>query len=269
VLSGSVDTVIYMYYGNAAVSTPTENPTGVWDSDFVAVWHMSEDPADNGTPIEDSTWRQNDGVAVNTDITDDRDGLMAGGIRFDQGDEELNTTAGDLDIASDQTVEMWGRMDAVGSGYQRIYNRGGSSLRTFSIWVDDDSENFGRTGVRINYDTAGTSLHCEGVISPFTYGEWRHFAITFDDTADLITVYIDGAVLTTCDYYDTIDTGVPGSSHHVGNLDSDGVTPRNFNGVIDEFRVSTRARSEEWLRTSWRNQLTPGAFYAFGLQQLP
>ena len=34
-LSASADTTIYMYYGNATISSPTENPTGVWDTNKV------------------------------------------------------------------------------------------------------------------------------------------------------------------------------------------------------------------------------------------
>ena len=36
------DTVIYLYYGNSAVTSATENPAGVWDSNYVGVWHLEE-----------------------------------------------------------------------------------------------------------------------------------------------------------------------------------------------------------------------------------
>ena len=36
---------VSMYYGNAAASS-TQNPTDVWDGDFVGVWHMSDDIGD-------------------------------------------------------------------------------------------------------------------------------------------------------------------------------------------------------------------------------
>ena len=43
------DTVIYMYYGNSTVTSPTENPTGVWDANYVGVWHLEEALAGTGT----------------------------------------------------------------------------------------------------------------------------------------------------------------------------------------------------------------------------
>lgn len=63
VLSGTTNTVLYMYYGNSSVSSPTQNPTGVWDSNFKGVWHLNESPADNTTGgHKDSTANVNNGT---------------------------------------------------------------------------------------------------------------------------------------------------------------------------------------------------------------
>ena len=56
------DTVINIHYGNRTVSSPTENPTGVWDANFVGVWHLSES---SGTIAFDSTANGNHGTYVN------------------------------------------------------------------------------------------------------------------------------------------------------------------------------------------------------------
>ena len=48
-LSASVDTEIYMYFGNAT-ATNQEDPAGVWSSNYVGVYHLDESP--NGTPGE-------------------------------------------------------------------------------------------------------------------------------------------------------------------------------------------------------------------------
>jgi len=42
-LSSTVDTEIYMYYGNP-LAINQENATGVWDKNYVAVYHMEQDP---------------------------------------------------------------------------------------------------------------------------------------------------------------------------------------------------------------------------------
>ena len=51
-LSHGADTTIYVFYGNPNVTTPQQNPTGVWDSSYQAVYHL----ANAGTGIAtDST----------------------------------------------------------------------------------------------------------------------------------------------------------------------------------------------------------------------
>jgi hypothetical protein len=40
-LSHTTDTVLYVFYGNSSVTTSQQNPTGVWDSNYAAVYHLA------------------------------------------------------------------------------------------------------------------------------------------------------------------------------------------------------------------------------------
>ena len=40
------DTVIYISYGNTCISAPTANKNGVWDSNYMEVFHLSESSGD-------------------------------------------------------------------------------------------------------------------------------------------------------------------------------------------------------------------------------
>jgi hypothetical protein len=44
-LSGSTNTDIYIYYGNTSLAEGENqwNPAGVWDSNYVGVWHLHDD----------------------------------------------------------------------------------------------------------------------------------------------------------------------------------------------------------------------------------
>jgi hypothetical protein len=57
-LSASVDTVVYVYYGNAAAADQ-QNKTGVWDSNYKVVNHLK----DASGPLTDSTQYGNNGTA--------------------------------------------------------------------------------------------------------------------------------------------------------------------------------------------------------------
>lgn len=53
-LSHTADTVLYMYYGNSAISAFQGGSTGsVWDSNYLAVYHLNLDPTISGA--KDST----------------------------------------------------------------------------------------------------------------------------------------------------------------------------------------------------------------------
>src|SRR5581483_4176276 len=60
-LSHTADTTLYVFYGNPGVSASQENKTGVWDSNFVAVWHLGKNTALSGL---DSTSNANNSAAI-------------------------------------------------------------------------------------------------------------------------------------------------------------------------------------------------------------
>ena len=122
-LNATEDTIIYMFYGNYTIANQ-ENPTGVWDNNFIAVYHMGEDPTvstdcDGGAgtfEICDSTQYDHDGDANGGLASDD---LLAGqigdAIEFDGeiingGDDSwfnIPTTT-ELDFANNEvTLEAW------------------------------------------------------------------------------------------------------------------------------------------------------------------
>ncbi len=59
-VSTSVDTDIYMYYGNSGASNQ-ESVADVW-TDYSMVWHMSEDPSGSSPQTFDSTVNAFDGT---------------------------------------------------------------------------------------------------------------------------------------------------------------------------------------------------------------
>ena len=61
-LSHTTDTVIYLFYGNSSVTTDQSNKSGVWDSNYLGMWHL-EDQAAN-TAVSDSTSDANNGTAA-------------------------------------------------------------------------------------------------------------------------------------------------------------------------------------------------------------
>ncbi|MFW9821987.1 MAG: DUF2341 domain-containing protein, partial [Candidatus Thorarchaeota archaeon] len=72
-LSTSIDTIIYMYYGNLTMPSQ-QNPESVWESSFKGIWHLSEDPSGSSPQMQDSTLNANHGTVANLDTDDQVNG---------------------------------------------------------------------------------------------------------------------------------------------------------------------------------------------------
>ncbi|KKK42501.1 hypothetical protein LCGC14_1648160, partial [marine sediment metagenome] len=83
-LSSSVDTNITMYYGNDTMSS-RENPIGVWNSNYVGVWHLSELSGE----AQDSTSYATQGT-ITGGVTQGRTGKIDGAYFFDGVDSLVN-----------------------------------------------------------------------------------------------------------------------------------------------------------------------------------
>ncbi|KPJ58234.1 MAG: hypothetical protein AMJ46_14495, partial [Latescibacteria bacterium DG_63] len=110
-LSGSSDTTIYLYYGNSTITSPTENPTGVWSNGYVGVWHLAESSGD----ALDSTSYETNG-ALSGGVTQGATGKVGPAYAFDGIDSQVDMgdpSDGHLDFGTGSfTVEIWINRDS-------------------------------------------------------------------------------------------------------------------------------------------------------------
>src|SRR5260221_7780912 len=113
-LSHTTDTVIYMFYGNGAVTTDQSNKTGVWDSNYVGVWHMGDSAAN--TTVADSTSNLNNGVAGANTSAKTLAGEIGQGLSFNGSTDKVTTS---LTRTTAFTWEAWLNLQS-SSSYQSI-----------------------------------------------------------------------------------------------------------------------------------------------------
>jgi hypothetical protein len=95
-------------------------------------------------------------------------------------------------------------------------------------------------------------------------GTWVHVAAVFHRGAsNTREIYINGVLDNTA-----IGGGTPANTVNDLYLGSSN-TGNYLNGSLDEVRVSTTARSAEWLQTSFNNQNNPSAFFNLGSEEIP
>jgi RHS repeat-associated protein len=252
-LSHSADTTIYLCYGNPGVTADQSNKTGVWDANYVAVYHLSD-----GTALSaaDSTGKNNAVVVGATATAGQIDGAGQFGYGTDLG-------TGLKADSTNLTAEAW--VNPQFSYYEWIVayptivgavdNNG---VAGWSLFYQTDHWNFyaARTG-------SGTYAFTPPFNSDAAMGRgtWQHLAGTVSNNA--ATLYLNGS---------PIGSGAnsrAGSGSSVGSASNlqIGNNP-NFTGVdpywygsLDEVRISSVARSADWIATEYNNQNSPSTFY--------
>ncbi len=91
-------------------------------------------------------------------------------------------------------------------------------------------------------------------------GLWHHVVGVADAAATQMRIYVDGYLRATAAYDGSSVTGT--SELRIGR--SSDATLQDWDGGIDEVRVSNLARPAGWIATEHRNQGSPSTFYTLG-----
>jgi RHS repeat-associated protein len=251
-LSHSADTVIYLFYGNPAVTTSQQNAAGVWDSNYVGVWHLP-----NGTILSanDSTANENNGSAGSGASA--TAGFIDGGANLDGSNAayiSLPTSGNDWNFSGDMTLSAW--VKTTGNNLLVMQLQNGNPLAYLS--VGQTTVGGGSNNAVAYFRTNNGGVLVASGNTAINDGQWHH-VVTVRSTGTSVLIYVDGVLETTTPY---TDSGLISDSGGGANIGGGG--PYAFNGVIDEARVSNSARSADWISTEFTNQSSPATFYSIG-----
>ncbi|MFX0053483.1 MAG: LamG-like jellyroll fold domain-containing protein [Candidatus Hermodarchaeota archaeon] len=278
-VSGTVDTVISMYYGNPIVG-PQENPSAVWTSSYSAVYHLGESATDEATNAVHSDSTSNSYYG-NQNGNADATGLVGVGQDFDgTNDKVVVDSSLGFEPIGDLTISGWFKLDSPFTS-----SSGTSQVLMAKYLTADDDMHIALAGTDYSQATMtkgslvfkmeNNNAQKYKCTQRITWGSsnWFYFAATVDaDTPNNNQIYINGLL-------DTNATRVAGGASY-GNLTfqadweigggfTDGQLPGGqgfFDGVMDEVRVSNTLRSGAWLLAEYYNLALPGSFYSVGLE---
>ena len=250
-LTDTVDTVIYMYYGNSA-SSNQENIEAVWDDNYVQVWHLHDD-------LLDSTSNNID--AINSGSID-AVGLIGDGQEFDGISDYLyaSVTGGDIVNAYPFTMSMIVEPDAFGNkSWFGLFDK--SSNGVYFHTEDRTSPSTIRSVAR---NTSHTPTSPTDTINPSGVN-WYHVAVVHTNATHR-ELWTNAVLQDTDNTNVNFPTGLLDRST-AGRLDraSHG---SSADGRIDEVRVANVALSSSWLITEYNNQSDPSLFYSVGSEEL-
>ncbi|MFW9773838.1 MAG: DUF2341 domain-containing protein, partial [Candidatus Thorarchaeota archaeon] len=255
-LYSSINTTITMYYGNSTMSA-RENPEGVWDSNYEGVYHLDDD-------FLDATSHNRDGI--NTGSVDVK-GKIGDGQDFERDDSSDNINIGTWSVAGSQiTIQTWVKFESFSIQDARILSKNSGTsdgvedhVWMLGTWNQPPYRLRGRikTG---NSDLSGTST----VVA--TSGDLSI------DTWYLTAIKYDGSNI-----YFSLDGNPVGSFSKTGSLRINnwpitiGNSPtgaRALDAIVDEVRISSTTRSDDWLKTEYDNLNNPSSFGSVGGEEV-
>ena len=248
---------IRAYWGQAADAAPAYTTNGAtWSNGYVAVWHFAET---SGTTLSDSAGNYPGVAQGGVDLSEA--GRIGSGGRFDGSDDCVALTGMSKIAAQAQlTVSGWARLDALGSGDaddSAIFTTSSSSdpilfwYNYTAVTTGDKAYTFnvGETSSGANRANTGSGIAAALV--------WQHVVGVMSNTSRRI--YVDGTQRAT-------STGVAAATGATtaGFLGKWSNSANfSFDGAMDEVRISTLARSADWVKAEY-DTVARAAFASYG-----
>lgn len=258
-LSHTSDTIVYLCYGKSSVTTWQGNVNGTWNSGFVLISHL---PNGSTLNVNDSTSNANNGTGTTVTATT---GQVDGAVGL------TNVSTSNVDYGNNASLQPvaitysgWVKGTTLPNTYNTVISEAdaGHFVQLFVTAFGKVAFYVGTTGGTVDYDGTGTHT--------LSTATWYYLTATYSSAAGLAG-YVNGASDATVG-----STGNPISTLtenlQIGNdITNSG---RNWNGTMDEIRVSNIVRSVGWVSTDYNNQSAPdkanystAGFYTVGSEQ--
>jgi hypothetical protein len=255
------DQTVTMYWGNPTASS-TQRHGSVFDtaSGFEGVWHLGADAAD-------ATVNKYDGVSPDTAIPAVAPGVIGEARRFDGVKTFIampNTAKSRLNFTRESryTISAWVYLENTDSHSHVIVSKGNTQYFLWYSPIHLSSTLWEFADFR---DGAGWDL----ATVPVSTGAWVHLVGVHDGASH--TLYANGEQIDTLILYSNSFSLSRNdqSDLMIGKFAQVMASPKNdegychFGGVIDEVQISGVARSAEWVRLAYRNQMKENKLVSF------
>jgi hypothetical protein len=248
-LSSSVDTDIYIYYGNSGAAEPAANSTygsqKVWDDGgsnyFKGVWHLKE-TGSNPQVFDSTSGSRNSTSQAWTPTT----GKIDGAGQF--SGTSVAVTPFSLGVLHTSSAWVKPSQQTGMAAFGGILNGGGNSVGPLFV------ESLESTRIGYSIGAGGVAYDVPSMI-----GEWHHIVSVRDGVS--VKLYYDGNEVVTGNLPANDEANISEIAARIG--------PESlyYRGMLDEVHVSTALRSADWIKTEYNNQSDPDSFYAVASEE--
>jgi hypothetical protein len=260
-LDGDVDSDLYIYYGNALCSSQQYGER-TWDNDFLTVLHMN---VPSGNPYDSSINHEAWQVKNGGTLTYQDEGKIGYAIRGEYAENDGNRFDNfgmDWTSLTAVTMEWWFAFDDVTRPSVR-FGADGQNGEDVRCSFGEDS---GLNGWVDTWDD-GTVRTVDGIQFNWNDEEFHYGAGVIDNAGNNYqAIYTDGS-LTISDSPSDFDFGNLNNQYYLGSRAPERGKDFNFDGRLDEFRISKVRRSDAWISTSYNTMNDPLSFMSFGPEE--
>lgn len=251
---GSDQDFIWMYYGNQYASDG-QNQADVWDTAYLGVWHLSE----SAGPVADSTAVGNDGTNNGAAYTPS--GVLDGAHSFNGNGDAIETNSYTYSFSEEMTLEACLRYSGPGTGSPRILEISKTGNADSHCLAPDSA------GSLRAWAESATGARVASVDDPANYndGAWHYMVYTYENPDGIL--YVDGNVTDTASGASSnLDDGQYFIIGAVSDVSAQFThSDHEFDGLIDEARVSNIARSADWINAQFLSMTD--SFITFGEEE--
>lgn len=260
-LSSTVNTVIYIYFGNASASayatTATYGRNNTFQ-DYEAFWDFEQDPSGAAPQLVNLTGTSSGFDRTSTNLTADElvTSKIGKGWDFDAGDFASGVGSGDFSFMQTKfTIGTWSKLN--GTGLHYFQSGDGTSVRVWQFRTNGSGyANF----IRFNSSNAVVTNIAE--TTNRADGSHHYFVAKFDNAVGS-RLYVDGNSVANDSV--TINNNAPSSF----NALTFNILSRNIPTAAQPQEMSLAwmrgdALSDNYISTEYANQNTPSTFYTIG-----
>ncbi len=251
-LTHLVNNTISFYYG--APTAPATHTTAfyqsTWASDYLAVYHFNETTYTGTTA--DGTSNAHTGTTSGMTSASLVSGKIGNAYTFNGSNTKV-ASSNNADITGNFTLSAWINMSVASKDQKIITNEGSAGGYKLGVYNNNIAEvetrNASGSPVTSRSANSGTALAAN---------TWYYVQGVFNGTN--LTMFVNGVQDCT---YATAQSPAVGSVVNIG-VEASGASGFNFNGIIDEPRISNVAKSSDWIKAEYANQNSPATFINAG-----
>ncbi|MBB3054945.1 DUF2341 domain-containing protein [Mucilaginibacter gotjawali] len=241
---------ITFYYGSTSPST-THNTAfyqNTWASDYKGVFHFNESSYSGS--VTDGSSGAHTGTTSGMTSADLVTGKIGTAYSFNGSSKKI--TFGSIPITGTFTLSAWVKLAAINIDQKVMTNQSAAGNSSGGYKLGVYTNNYPETESGTAGDRGSTPFP-----TAFTTGTWHYIQGVY--TGSTLSTYVDGSA------YEVLSTtNNPSGTNPFYIGVGEGGTQYYFNGIIDEARVSSTAKSADWIKAEYADQNNPTTFTTVG-----